>query len=150
MYKLVLLDAFEDKIFLKILPHQTALKKMPDIPAEFRRLIMSLFIARQLKHARKATKMTQEDVAKKMSISRATLYEIETDERQVSAEEIVEFARLYKVDVRELLMEEYQDQAEEQRLANRFMSFLKLLDKLSDRQIEDVYWILKRKVDGQI
>ena len=37
---------------------------------------------------------------------------------------------------------------EEQRLAAKYSSFFKLLEKLSDRDIEDVYWVIKRKVEG--
>ena len=37
---------------------------------------------------------------------------------------------------------------DEQRLTAKYSSFLKLLEKLSDRKVEDVYWVIKRKVEG--
>ena len=44
-------------------------------------------------------------------------------------------------------MSEFTEAGEEQRLAAKYSSFFKLLEKLSDRDIEDVYWVIKRKVE---
>lgn len=56
--------------------------------------------------------------------------------------------RIYNVDVRELLFVEFTEAGDEQRLTAKYSSFLKLLEKLSDREVEDVYWVIKRKVEG--
>jgi hypothetical protein len=50
--------------------------------------------------------------------------------------------------VRELLFVEFTEAGDEQRLTAKYSSFLKLLEKLSDREVEDVYWVIKRKVEG--
>ena len=59
-----------------------------------------------------------------------------------------QFSRIYNVDVRELLFVEFTEAGDEQRLTAKYSSFLKLLEKLSDREVEDVYWVIKRKVEG--
>jgi hypothetical protein len=50
--------------------------------------------------------------------------------------------------MRELLFVEFTEAGDEQRLTAKYSYFLKLLEKLSDREVEDVYWIIKRKVEG--
>ena len=50
--------------------------------------------------------------------------------------------------LQEVKMSEFTEAAEEQRLAAKYSSFFKLIEKLSDRDIEDVYWVIKRKVEG--
>ena len=74
--------------------------------------------------------------------------QIEAALRNLSADELAQFSRIYEVDVRELLFLEFTEAGEEQRLAAKYSSFFKLLEKLSDRDIEDVYWEIKRKVEG--
>ncbi len=50
--------------------------------------------------------------------------------------------------IRELLFVEFTAEGEEQRLAAKYSLFFKLFEKLSDREVEDVFWIMKRKVEG--
>lgn len=111
---------------------------------------MSVFTAKMLKEARNLAGLSQDEAANAMKMSRRKLQTIEANEASASAEDIVEFAKLYKVDVRELLMESYVDAKEEQILCNRYASFLKLFDRLSDRDKEDVIWVIKQRLDGRI
>jgi hypothetical protein len=59
-------------------------------------------------------------------------------------------AKLYKTDVREFILENYVDENEEQVLCNRYASFLKMFDQLSDRDKEDVVWVIKQRLQGRI
>ena len=109
---------------------------------------MSEFTAKKLKEARMKAEITQDEAAALMNVTRRAISEMEAGKRSVSAEELAQFSRIYKVDVRELLFVEFTEAGEEQRLAAKYSSFFKLLEKLSDRDIEDVYWVIKRKVEG--
>ena len=42
------------------------------------------------------------------------------------------------------------EEKEEQILCNRYGSFLKLFDQLSDRDKEDVVWVIKQRINGTI
>lgn len=109
---------------------------------------MSEFTAKKLKEARMKAKITQDEAAALMNVTRRAISEMEAGKRSVSAEELAQFSRIYKVDVRELLFVEFTEAGDEQRLTAKYSSFLKLLEKLSDREVEDVYWVIKRKVEG--
>lgn len=109
---------------------------------------MSEFTAKKLKEARMKAEITQDEAAALMNVTRRAISEMEAGKRSVSAEELVQFSRIYKVDVRELLFVEFTEAGDEQRLTAKYSSFLKLLEKLSDREVEDVYWVIKRKVEG--
>lgn len=111
---------------------------------------MSVFIAKKLKEARDAANLSQGEAAKSLKISERKLRSIEANEHPVSVDDILEFAKLYKVDVRELILESYVEQSEEQILCNRYASFLKLFDQLSDRDKEDVIWVIKQRIAGSI
>ena len=111
---------------------------------------MSVFTAKKLKEARNNSGLSQDQAADLMKISRRKLQSIEANEASVSVDDIVEFAKLYKVDVRELIMESYVDEKEEQILCNRYSSFLKLFDQLSDRDKEDVIWVIKQRISGAL
>jgi transcriptional regulator with XRE-family HTH domain len=111
---------------------------------------MSVFISKKLKEARTEAGISQEDASRKMGISERKMRSIEANQSEVSADEILEFAKLYKVDVRELIMESYVDEKEEQILCNRYSSFLKLFDQLSDRDKEDVIWVIKQRISGAL
>ena len=74
---------------------------------------MSRFTANQLKVIREERGFSQSEAAKYMHISDRTLRAIEANERQVTSDEIIQFSRIYQVDVRELLLEEYVEQSEE-------------------------------------
>ena len=111
---------------------------------------MSVFTANKLKEARTKAGFSQEEAAKRMHMSRRNLQYLESNERPVTAEDIVEFAKLYKVDVRELLLKEYAEAGEEQVLCNRYYSLVKLYDQLRDKDKEDIYWVIKQRVEGKI
>ena len=104
---------------------------------------MSEFTAKKLKEARMKAEITQDEAAALMNVTRRAISEMEAGKRSVSAEELAQFSRIYKVDVRELLFVEFTEAGDEQRLTAKYSSFLKLLEKLSDREVEDVYWIIK-------
>ena len=109
---------------------------------------MSEFTAKKLKEARMKAEITQDEAAALMNVTRRAISEMEAGKRSISAEELAQFSRIYKVDVRELLFVEFTEAGDEQRLTAKYSSFLKLLEKLSDREVEDVYWVIKRKVEG--
>lgn len=111
---------------------------------------MSEFTAKKLKEARMKAEITQDEAAALMNVTRRAISEMEAGKRSVSAEELAQFSRIYKVDVRELLFVEFTEAGDEQRLTAKYSSFLKLLEKLSDREVEDVYWVIKRKVEGLV
>ena len=94
--------------------------------------------------------LSQEEVAKKLKITDRTLRSIEAGQQSISVDDLLYLADLYKVDVREFLFESYVNQSEEQILANRYISLLKLYDQLSDRDKEDVIWVIKQRIEGRI
>lgn len=109
---------------------------------------MSEFTAKKLREARMKAEVTQDEAAALMKITRRAFSEMEAGKRSVSADELAQFSRIYEVDVRELLFVDFTEAGEEKRLAAKYSSFFKLLENLSDRDVEDVYWIMKRKVEG--
>ena len=109
---------------------------------------MSEFTAKKLKEARMKAEITQDEAAALMNVTRRAISEMEAGKRSISADELAQFSRIYNVDVRELLFVEFIEAGDEQRLTAKYSSFLKLLEKLSDREVEDVYWVIKRKVEG--
>ncbi len=111
---------------------------------------MSVFTAKKLKEARNLAGMSQDEAANAMKISRRRLQTIEANENQVTSDEIVDFAKLYHVDVRELLLESYNEEEQERILSNRYGSLTKLYDQLSDRDKEDVIWVIKQRIEGRI
>ncbi|SDX00115.1 Helix-turn-helix [Lachnospiraceae bacterium KHCPX20] len=111
---------------------------------------MSSFTARKLREVRKSLNMTQTEAAKYMHMAERTLRRIESNEKAVTTDEIIQFSRIYRVDVRELLLEEYVEQSEEQILFNRYISLYRLFDQLDDKDKEDVAWVLKQRIAGLI
>ena len=111
---------------------------------------MSRFTANQLKVIREERGFSQSEAAKYMHISDRILRAIEANERQVTSDEIIQFSRIYQVDVRELLLEEYVEQSEEQILFNRYISLYRIFDQLGDKDKEDVVWVLKQRIAGLI
>lgn len=111
---------------------------------------MSEFTAKKLKEARVRAGFTQDEAATYMKLKKTTISEMEAGKRSVSADELAQFSRIYNVDVRELLFLDFTEAGDEKRLAAKYSSFFKLLEELSDRDVEDVYWILKQRVNGLI
>lgn len=109
---------------------------------------MSEFTAKKLKEARVRAGLSQDEAASLMKLNKRAISQIEAAQRNLSVDELAQFSRIYEVDARELLFLEFTEAGEEQRLAAKYSSFFKLLEKLSDRDIEDVYWVIKRKVEG--
>ena len=88
--------------------------------------------------------------AKALGITDRTLRSFENNQHPVSVDDLLNMAKLYKTDVREFILENYVEEKEEQILCNRYGSFLKLLDQLSDRDKEDVVWVIKQRINGTI
>ena len=109
---------------------------------------MSEFTAKKLKEARMRAGLSQDEAASLMKLNKRAISQIEAAQRNLSADELAQFSRIYEVDVRELLFVEFTAEGEEQRLAAKYSSFFKLLEQLSDREVEDIFWIMKRKVEG--
>jgi len=85
-------------------------------------------VGNRLRDARVMAGLSQEQAAQKMNLNRPAISEIESGKRKVSAEEIIQFSELYKVDKSWLLLEEDQINAEfppQVRFAARELSKLK-------------------------
>ena len=74
---------------------------------------MSEFTAKKLKEARVRAGLSQDEAANLMNVAKRAISEMEAGKRSISADE--------------------------QRLTAKYSSFLKLLKKISDREVEDVY-----------
>ena len=94
--------------------------------------------------------LSQEEAAKALGITDRTLRSFENNQHPVSVDDLLNMAKLYKTDVREFILENYVEEKEEQILCNRYGSFLKLFDQLSDRDKEDVVWVIKQRINGTI
>lgn len=111
---------------------------------------MSSFTAKMIKEARINANLSQEEAAKALGITDRTLRSFENNQHPVSVDDLLNMAKLYKTDIREFILENYVEEKEEQILCNRYGSFLKLFDKLSDRDKEDVVWVIKQRLEGRI
>ena len=69
-------------------------------------------LARRLRQAREASGLTQEDVARRLDLSRSSVAQIELGGRAVSGLELDRLARLYGRDIRDLLAAERQQPEE--------------------------------------
>ncbi|SCZ77946.1 helix-turn-helix domain-containing protein [Pseudobutyrivibrio xylanivorans] len=111
---------------------------------------MSAYTAQKLKEVRTASGYTQDMVAKYMKISRRRLQAIEANESAISSDEIIQFARIFHVDVRELLLDTYIERSEEELLFNRYISVFRLFEQMIDKDKEDIIWIMKQRIGGLI
>jgi len=91
-------------------------------------------IAARLKQARTLSGLSQAQAADKLGILRPTISEIESGRRKVSADELLQFAELYKVDTAWLLHEEKEED---------FKFAARELSKLSKEDREKVLEIIK-------
>lgn len=91
-------------------------------------------IAARLKDARILAGLSQAQAAEKMGLQRPAISEIEGGKRKVSAEELIQFAILYKVDTSWLL---HQDNEDDLKFAARELS------KLSSEDREKLLAIIK-------
>ena len=89
-------------------------------------------IANRLRAAREQAGLSQGQVAKMFDVKRPTISEIEAGRRNVTAEEVSNFAEIYRVSVNWLLSEGDQDNNPALHLAARELSKLKKddLDKV--------------------
>ena len=91
-------------------------------------------IAARLKQARILAGLSQAQAADKLDVLRPTISEIESGRRKVSADELIQFAEMYKVDTAWLLHEEVD---EDYKFAARELS------KLSKGDREKIFEIIK-------
>src|ERR1700733_14210576 len=100
-------------------------------------------IALRLKKARVLAGLSQEQAAIKMDLQRPAISEIEAGKRKVSAEEIIQFSNLYKVDATWLLLQENDNESmtEEHKFAARELG---KLNKDDIKKLIDVLKILPK------
>lgn len=94
-------------------------------------------IAKRLKEARIQSGLLQEQAAKLLSIQRPTISEIEAGRRKVSAEEIIQFADLYKVNSSWLLLKDNDE------IDPKLMFAARELEKYKQEDINKLLDILK-------
>jgi len=100
--------------------------------------VKRLEIAERLKKARELSGLSQAQVASKLGVQRPAISEIEAGRRKVSAEEIIDFAKLYKVDSSWLLCEE-----EDPEIAQGKLKFAaRELSKMSEEDKNKLFEIL--------
>lgn len=95
-------------------------------------------IATRLKEARLSSGLSQEQAAEKIGLKRPAISEIESGKRKVTAEEIIFFANLYKVNKSWLLLEEDNDTDLE-----RYKFAAREISKLSKEDMEKLFHVLK-------
>jgi DNA-binding XRE family transcriptional regulator len=78
-----------------------------------RRFKMSEFTAKKIKEARVRAGITQDEAATLIKIKKSTISDIESAKRNITADELAQFSRIYNVDVRELLFVDFTAEGEE-------------------------------------
>ena len=96
-------------------------------------------IAERLKEARALAGLSQESAAKILGIQRPAVSEIESGRRKVSAEEIIQFSKIYKVSTSWLLLK---DEAETE-MDEQLKVAARELSKMSDTDRKKLLEILK-------
>ena len=97
-------------------------------------------IATRLKEARVLAGLSQVQAADKLGLQRPAISEIEAGKRKVSAEEVIQFANLYKVDTSWLLLRE----EEGDEYMNEQLKFAaRELSKLSQEDVKKLLDVLK-------
>lgn len=87
-------------------------------------------IAMRLRDARALSGLSQENAGRFIGIPRPAISEIESGKRKVSAEEIILFSKLYKVDISWLLLKEDEKPINEEiRVAARELGKMKEEDR---------------------
>lgn len=97
-------------------------------------------IAERLKEARSLAGLSQENAARILSIPRPAISEIEAGRRKVSAEEIIQFSKLYKVSTSWLLLKEEQ---EENEMDEQLKVAARELSKMNENDRKKLLEILK-------
>lgn len=97
-------------------------------------------IAARLKEARMLSGLSQAQAADKLGLQRPAVSEIEAGKRKVSAEELIQFANLYKVNTSWLLLTDSENDVP----VNEKLKFAaRELSKLSQEDIQKVLDVLK-------
>lgn len=106
-------------------------------------------IGENLKNARKAAGIRQEDAANKVGMLRVTLSSIESGKRKVSTDELVKFSDLYKVDP-DVLLEYSSDSAEAAtKRLGKYLQLITMQDKfmhLSENDRQEIIEIIDLKL----
>lgn len=97
-------------------------------------------IAARLKEARIFAGLSQAQAADKLKMLRPTISEIEAGNRRVSAEELIQFANLYKVDTSWLLLRDDENDAN---TTEQFKFAARELGKLNQEDIKKLLDVLK-------
>lgn len=97
-------------------------------------------IGARLKEARILSGLSQENAAIRLGLSRPAISEIESGKRKVSAEEIIQFANLYKVNTSWLLL---QDDVLEANMSEQLKFAARELGKMSQDDIQKLIHVLK-------
>src|SRR5687767_2774754 len=97
-------------------------------------------IATRLKEARILAGLSQEQAATKMKLQRPAISEIEAGKRKVTAEEIIQFANLYKVNKSWLLLE---NEESDTQMSEQLKFAARELGKMNKEDIEKLLHVLK-------
>lgn len=97
-------------------------------------------IAERLKEAREMAGLSQAQAAEKLNLQRPAISEIESGKRRVSAEELIQFSDLYKVDASWLLLRDDENDAN----TNIQLKFAaRELSKLKPEEVKKLLHVLK-------
>jgi len=97
-------------------------------------------IAIRIRDARTMAGLSQAQAAEKLNLQRPAVSEIESGKRKVSAEEIIQFAKLYKVDKSWLLLE---DRDNELKMNEQVLFAARELNKLKPEDRDKIVDIIK-------
>lgn len=97
-------------------------------------------IAARLKEARILSGLSQAHAADKLGLQRPAISEIEAGKRKVSAEEVIQFGNLYKVDTDWLLLRDKENGTE---ISEQMKFAARELGKLSKEDIQKLLNVLK-------
>ncbi len=97
-------------------------------------------IAARLKEARIMAGLSQAQAADMLALQRPAISEIEAGKRRVSAEEIVQFADIYKVDTSWLLLREDEN---DEYMSEQIRFAARELSKLSKSDVQKLFEVLK-------
>ena len=97
-------------------------------------------IATRIKDARVMAGLSQAQAAEKLNLQRPAISEIESGKRKVSAEEIIQFADLYRVDTSWLLL---QDEQNDLNMPQQVKFAARELSKLKPEEMNKVIDIIK-------
>lgn len=97
-------------------------------------------IATRIRDARVMAGLSQAQAAEKLNLQRPAISEIESGKRKVSAEEIIQLAELYRVDISWLLL---QDKQNDLNMPEQVKFAARELSKLKPEEMNKVIDIIK-------